>query len=93
MSEPQPISSYGMIGDMRTAALVGLDGAVDWCCLPRFDEDPLFCRLIDAQRGGFLATQPVAAHSSSREYVEGTNFCARSFGRLRAVWRSSTSCR
>ena len=48
----QPIENYGVIGNMRTAALVGLDGSVDWLCLPRFREPALrafsrdICRTI-----------------------------------------------
>ena len=39
------LSEYGLIGDMRTAALIGLDGAIDWCCLPRFDSGSVFAVL------------------------------------------------
>ena len=40
----KPISAYGIIGDMRSAALVGTDGSIDWCCFPRFDSATLLVR-------------------------------------------------
>ncbi len=43
----KPISDYGIIGDMRTAALVGLAGSLDWCCVPRFDSASLFAAILD----------------------------------------------
>lgn len=53
-----PIEDHGLIGDGTTTALVARDGAVAWLCLPRFDSQPLFCRLLDAQRGGAFVITP-----------------------------------
>lgn len=47
-----PISTYGVIGDMRTAALVGLNGSVDWCCMPDFASPSMFAAILDSERGG-----------------------------------------
>ena len=47
-----PIEDHGLIGDGTTAALVARDGAIVWVCVPRFDASPLFCRILDAARGG-----------------------------------------
>jgi GH15 family glucan-1,4-alpha-glucosidase len=55
------INEYGLIGDCRTAALVGPDGSIDWFCWPRFDSDALFARLLDAERGGAWRVGPAGA--------------------------------
>jgi GH15 family glucan-1,4-alpha-glucosidase len=53
-----PIESYGMIGDCKTAALVGLDGSIDWLCWPRFDSDACFAKLLGGQSNGFWLITP-----------------------------------
>ncbi|GAA0284756.1 glycoside hydrolase family 15 protein [Streptomyces polychromogenes] len=50
-----PIGDHGLIGDLRTAALVSSEGVIDWFCAPRFDAPSLFASLLDHDRGGFFA--------------------------------------
>ncbi len=64
-----PIEDHGLIGDGATAALVGRDGAISWLCAPRFDSPPLFCRLLDAKRGGAFTIAPEDL-IESRQYYE-----------------------
>ena len=54
----QPIDSYGVIGDCHSVVLVAPDGSVDWGCLPDFDSPAIFCRLLDAQHGGYFQIAP-----------------------------------
>lgn len=64
-----PISAYALIGDCHSAALVSRDGSIDWCCLPRFDSDSCFGRLLDWERGGYYEVTPRARCSVRREYL------------------------
>ena len=66
-----PIEDHGLIGDGATAALVGRDGAISWMCAPRFDSPPLFCRLLDAQRGGAFTVTPEGLIESRQYYEPG----------------------
>jgi hypothetical protein len=53
-----PIEDHGLIGDMSTCALAGRDGRIGWLCLPRFDSRPVFCGILDRQKGGFFSVRP-----------------------------------
>ncbi len=54
----QPIQHYGVIGDMHTVALVGLNGSIDWLCYPRFDSPSVFAAILDHRKGGRFAISP-----------------------------------
>jgi GH15 family glucan-1,4-alpha-glucosidase len=73
------LSEYGLIGDMRTAALVGLDGAIDWCCLPRFDSGSVFAAILDPDRGGTWAIRPAVDWTSTQRYLPRTNILETTF--------------
>lgn len=73
------IRDYGIIGDRRTAALVGLDGSIDWLCLPCFDSPSVFAALLDETTGGRLAVTPLDDYASSQEYLDLTNVLTTTF--------------
>ena len=68
-----PIADYALVGDCHGAALVSRSGSVDWCCLRRFDADPVFFRMLDARRGGFWDVLAEDVVETSRAYLPGTN--------------------
>ncbi len=68
-----PISDYGIIGNLRTAALVGRNGSNDWCCFPYLDSPSVFAAILDTGRGGRFSVSAVGASSGEQGYIEDTN--------------------
>jgi len=68
-----PIAEHGVIGDLRTVALVGTDGTIDWCCWPRFDAPSVFGAVLDEERGGYFRIAPAAGCTTRQLYFPDTN--------------------
>src|SRR5919199_4988601 len=74
-----PIEDHGIIGDLHTAALVGVDGTIDWLCLPRFDAPSVFASILDGERGGYFSLRPLGYTRSQQLYVPDTNVLVTRF--------------
>jgi GH15 family glucan-1,4-alpha-glucosidase len=67
------IESYALIGDTQTAALVADDGCIDWLCVPRFDSEACFAKLLGDESHGHWRIGPAATtRACRRRYREGT---------------------
>ncbi|MGH2859310.1 MAG: glycoside hydrolase family 15 protein [Solirubrobacteraceae bacterium] len=74
-----PIEDYGVIGDGRSAALVGTDGSIDWMCLPELDDPSVFAAILDPAAGGSFSLAPAVAYETRRRYLEHTNVLVTEF--------------
>src|SRR5262245_46807124 len=75
-----PIENHGIVGNLRTAALIGLDGAVSFLCWPRFDSPSIFASLLDNERGGSFELAPVLDGARRRQlYLPDTNILLTRF--------------
>ncbi len=69
----QLIENHGIIGNMRSAAMVALDGTVDFFCYPRFDSPTVFAALLDPEQGGAFRIEPQMELRSKQMYLPETN--------------------
>jgi len=76
------IGDYGAIGEGNTCALVGIDGSVDWMCLPKFDSPSVFAAILDEEHGGRFRVAPTGgAFDSLQAYDDSTNVLQTLFRR------------
>lgn len=69
----KPISDYAAIGNLRTVALIGRDGSIDWCCFSHMDCPSVFAAILDVEKGGRFRVAPVGAGRGEQRYLEDTN--------------------
>ena len=69
---PLPIEDYAAIGDGHTAALIGINGSLDWLCLPQFDSPACFAGLLGDEDNGHWLLGPSGEHTAERRYVGDT---------------------
>ncbi len=62
-----PIENHGIIGDLHTVALVGMDGAIDFMCMPAFDSPSVFAALLDEKKGGRFQLAPVLERATVKQ--------------------------
>ena len=78
--EFEPIENYAVIGNMRSIALVGTHGSIDFFCFPRFDSPSIFVALLDPDKGGYFCIRPELDGARSKQlYLPDTNILMTRF--------------
>ncbi len=76
----QPIENYGVIGNMQSIALVGMNGSIDFLCYPNFDSPTVFAALLDCEKGGRFEIRPQLSNLRVRQlYLPETNILLTRF--------------
>ncbi|HUN60657.1 MAG TPA: glycoside hydrolase family 15 protein [Candidatus Sulfotelmatobacter sp.] len=76
----QPIENYGVIGNMQSIALVGMDGSIDFLCYPDFDSPTVFAAVLDDKQGGRFQIEPQLTNMRIRQlYLPDTNILLTRF--------------
>jgi len=76
----KPIENYGIIGDLHTVALVGMDGSIDFMSFPQFDSPTIFAALLDENRGGRFQLAPLLADANHKQlYLPDSNILLTRF--------------
>jgi GH15 family glucan-1,4-alpha-glucosidase len=76
----QPIEDYGLVGNLRTAALVGKNGSIDWFCFPHFDSPSIFGAILDEHKGGYFRIAPTIEEGARKQvYWPDTNVLVTRF--------------
>jgi len=73
------LQELGLIGNCQLSALVHRSGELVWCCLPRFDSEPIFAKLLDEKDGGSFLVGPADGEPGQQSYLENTNILETRF--------------
>ncbi|KAL9645442.1 hypothetical protein ABK040_002640 [Willaertia magna] len=74
-----PIDSHGLIGNMQTCALVGIEGTIDWMCFPQFNSPSLFASILDCNKGGYFSIKASKYDKTKQHYWPDTNILITRF--------------
>jgi GH15 family glucan-1,4-alpha-glucosidase len=78
--EYRPIENYGVIGNLQTIALIGMDASIDFLCFPYFDSPSIFASLLDSERGGRFVLSPTFQHRRPKQmYLSNSNILLTRF--------------
>jgi GH15 family glucan-1,4-alpha-glucosidase len=81
------LEDLGLIGNCQYSALIDTSGSVAWCCLPRFDSEPVFASLLDEAEGGHFRIGPAGGGKGVQSYLENTNVLETRFETPGGVFR------
>ncbi len=79
MGKYHKLEDYGLIGNLESCALVGIDGAIDWLCLPFVDSPSVFAAVLDSEKGGHFRICPTGKFGSRQAYIHETNVLETTF--------------
>src|ERR1700751_4049925 len=75
----KPIESYDVIGDLPTVAQVGVDGSIDWGCLPHFDSPSICAAILGERKGGFFKIASLYEAQHKQMYLPDSNVLVTRF--------------